>query len=144
MTIRKQVHTWVIAGTAMLVTVAGPMPGPTCAMTINQTAKLLANDGAANDLFGFSVGISGNTVIVGALGDDDNGEQSGAAYLFNTTTGNQIGKLLANDGILGDEFGTSVGISGTTVVVGVPRDGDNGAFLRIGIFIRYYHREPNC
>ena len=33
---------------------------------MTQTAKLTASDGAAGDLFGYSVSISGNTVVVGA------------------------------------------------------------------------------
>ena len=38
-----------------------------------QEIKLLASDGAQNDKLGYSVSISGNTAIVGAYGDDDNG-----------------------------------------------------------------------
>ena len=95
-------------------------------ITGRQIAKLLANDGAAGDLFGRSVAISGATAIVGASYDDDNGSQSGSAYLFDTTTGRQIAKLLANDGAAGDFFGRSVAISGTTAVVGAYLDDDNG------------------
>ncbi len=43
----------------------------------DQLAKLLADDGAADDLFGFSVAISGATAIVGADRNDDNGNNSG-------------------------------------------------------------------
>ena len=91
-----------------------------------QIAKLLANDGAAVDIFGISVAISGATAIVGAIGDDDNGTQSGSAYLFDTTTGRQIAKLLANDGAANDWFGWSVAISGITAIVGAHFDDDDG------------------
>ena len=47
---------------------------------MTQTAKLTASDGAATT-FGDSVSISGNTVVVGAVGA--NGDQ-GAAYVFAT------------------------------------------------------------
>ena len=47
-----------------------------------QIAKLLPNDGAAGDWLGRSVAISGTTAIVGAVRDDDNGDDSGSAYLF--------------------------------------------------------------
>ncbi len=47
-----------------------------------QQAKLTADDGAAADCFGCSVGISGDYAIVGAYGDDDNGSDSGSAYIF--------------------------------------------------------------
>ncbi len=102
-------------------------PAPAYADLGDQLFKLLANDAAANDLFGLSVAISGATAIVGAPNDDDNGSSSGSAYLFDTTTGQQIAKLLPNDGAAGDLFGSSVAISGSTAIVGVWRDADNGS-----------------
>ncbi len=92
-----------------------------------QLFKLLADDGAAGDRFGDSVAISGATAIVGASRDDDNGTWSGSAYLFDTTTGKQLFKFLADDGSEGDRFGISVAISGATAIVGAPVDDDNGA-----------------
>ncbi len=92
----------------------------------DQLAKLLPDDGAADDAFGVSVGISGATAIVGADDDDDNGTDSGSAYLFDTTTGRQLFKLLADDGAAFDFFGISVAISGATAVVGAFLDDDNG------------------
>ena len=44
--------------------------------------KILASDPAADDLFGYSVGISGDYAIVGAVGNDDGGSFSGSAYIF--------------------------------------------------------------
>ena len=64
----------------------------------DQLFKLLADDGAADDNFGLSVAISGTTAIVGAWWHDDNGSDSGSAYLFDATTGQQITKLLPDDG----------------------------------------------
>lgn len=46
-----------------------------------EQAKLTASDGAADDLFG-SVSISGQYAIVGAQCDDDNGTDSGSAYVY--------------------------------------------------------------
>jgi hypothetical protein len=97
------------------------------ATTGTEIARLLASDGAQpNTGFGGSVAISGTTAIVGARGDDDNGVESGSAYLFDTTTGTQIAKLLASDGAQFDRFGCSVAISGTTAIVGAYEDDDNG------------------
>ncbi|MEE9130098.1 MAG: FG-GAP repeat protein [Phycisphaerales bacterium] len=96
------------------------------AITGKQLFKLLPNDGAADDLFGFSVAISGATAIVGAHFDDDNGLNSGSAYLFDTTTGRQLFKLLPADGAGGDDFGVSVAISGAIAIVGAQVDDDNG------------------
>ena len=94
--------------------------------TGQQLFKLLPSDGAVNDQFGWSVAINGTTAVVGALLDDDNGEDSGSAYLFDTSTGQQIAKLLPSDGASGDNFGASVAISGTIAVVGARWDNDNG------------------
>ena len=49
---------------------------------MSENAQLLASDGATDDYFGYSVGISGNQIIVGAYGNDDNGNKSGSVYLF--------------------------------------------------------------
>ncbi len=71
--------------------------------------------------------INGENAVVGARGDDDNGPISGAAYLFDTATGQQTVKLLRDDGASYDYFGVTVAISGATVVVGAPADDDNGS-----------------
>jgi hypothetical protein len=93
--------------------------GIQCAL---EEAKLLANDGSTGDYLGWSIAISGETVVAGAPNDDDKGIQAGAAYVFARTGGvwTQQAKLLASDGFAGDQFGWSVAISGDTVVVGAP------------------------
>ena len=48
-----------------------------------QQVKLLASDGAFGDIFGWSVSLYGDTALIGAYGDDDNGDDSGSAYMFN-------------------------------------------------------------
>jgi hypothetical protein len=53
----------------------------------NETVKLLASDGASLDLFGRSVAVSGDTVVIASLGDDDNGSNSGSAYVFPSKLG---------------------------------------------------------
>ncbi|MDJ0610037.1 MAG: FG-GAP repeat protein [Kiloniellales bacterium] len=95
----------------------------------SEQAKLTAGDGAASDLFGWSVAISGNTAVVGARGDDDAGSASGSAYVFQRsgTAWSEQAKLTAGDGASLDLFGTSVGISGDTVVAGAPQDDDTGS-----------------
>lgn len=97
------------------------------AQTIGDTEdKLLAGDGVADDLYGWSVDIDGTTAIVGARFDDDGGTSSGSAYLYDTTTGAELIKLAAGDPTSGKEFGFSVGLDGTTAVVGARGDDDNG------------------
>jgi len=91
-----------------------------------QTAKLLASDSGAGDWFGLSVAISGDTAVVGARYDDDLGEDSGSAYVFERVGGvwTQKAKLLASDGAEDDFFGHSVSLSGDTALVGAWGDDD--------------------
>ncbi len=93
--------------------------------TGKQLLKLVADDGAGSDFFGKAVAISGVTAIIGAFGDDDNGNFAGSAYLFDVTSGEQLTKLLPVDGASGDSFGRSVSISGITAIVGADGDDDN-------------------
>ena len=97
-----------------------------------QVKKLLASDAATRDLFGYSVAVSGDTALVGAVGDDDKGGNSGSAYVFQRDAGGtdnwgQVKKLLASDGAVFDEFGHSVGVSGDTALVGALLNDDNGS-----------------
>ncbi|MDC3961738.1 hypothetical protein KEG38_48415 [Polyangium jinanense] len=93
-----------------------------------QQAKLLANDGATGDSFGYSVSLSGDTALVGAFSDDDKGMNSGAAYVFVRSSGvwTQQAKLVPSDGAAGDYFGHSVSLSGDTALVGADSDDDKG------------------
>ena len=94
----------------------------------SEVAKLTASDGAEFDKFGFSVSLSGDRALVGAIRDDDNGNRSGSAYVFdfNGTTWSETAKLTASDGAAGDEFGGSVSLSGDRALVGAAFDDDNG------------------
>lgn len=88
-----------------------------------QQAELIASDGAGFNHFGFSVAISGSTVVVGSPGLRSNPPTyNGAAYVFveSGTTWSQQAELTASDGAAGDEFGVSVGVSGGTAIVGAP------------------------
>ncbi|HLM62536.1 MAG TPA: FG-GAP-like repeat-containing protein, partial [Pyrinomonadaceae bacterium] len=90
--------------------------------TWTQQQKLVATDGARGDLFGSSVGISGNTAIAGAHWHDVQGRPNqGAAYIFvrNGTTWSEQQKITAADGSTGGNFfGYSVAISGDMLIVG--------------------------
>ena len=86
--------------------------------------KLTASDGAPYDNLGISVAVDGETVVVGAPGDDDNGTDSGSVYVFTNTNGvwSQAAKLTASDGATLDYFGQSVAVSGDTILVGAYLD----------------------
>ncbi|TWT96969.1 hypothetical protein Pla108_27460 [Botrimarina colliarenosi] len=83
-----------------------------------QSWKLTADDGASGDSFGDAVDLAGSLALVGAPLSDAMGINSGAAYVFDVTTGTQSQKLVADD--IGDfsQFGYSVSLDGTTALIG--------------------------
>ena len=96
-----------------------------------QVKKLTASDAAAGDELGISVALSGDTALVGARYDDDNGSASGSAYIFERDQGGadnwgEAKKLTASDGAADDNFGTSVALSGDTALIGARNNDDNG------------------
>ena len=94
----------------------------------SQQAKLLASDGASQDLFGYSVSINDDYAVIGACGDDDNGSYSGSTYIFSRsgTIWTEQAKLTASDGATDNYFGYSVSIFDDYVVIGAFSDDDNG------------------
>jgi len=98
-----------------------------------QVAKLIADDGAVADYFGYSVAYSDGIAVVGAYNDDDKGSNSGSAYVFemsdssDATSWTQVKKLAPDDGAVDDRFGHSVAISDGTIVVGAYNDDDKGS-----------------
>lgn len=96
--------------------------------TWSQQAYLKADNAGANDQFGISVAIDGNTIVVGAFTEDDIASDSGAAYVFvrsGTTWSQQGSSLKADNAGSGDQFGSFVSISGNTIAVGAPTEGSN-------------------
>jgi hypothetical protein len=97
-----------------------------------QVKRLAASDGAADDNFGVSVAIDGDTVVVGAYRDDVGSyTDQGSVYVFMRDQGGagnwgQVIKLTAIDGARSDSFGVSVAIDGDTVIVGAY--GDNVSY----------------
>ena len=94
-----------------------------------EVEKLNASDGAADDRFGVSVSISGGYAIVGASTDDENGVDSGSAYIFQRSGSDwiQVEKLTTSNGVAGDHFGHAVSISGDNAIVGAIYADDNGS-----------------
>ena len=104
---------------------------PTVFLGWQEISKFVASDAAADDRFGSSVAIDGDTVVVAAPLDDDDGGKSGAVYVFRTrddgATYGQVAKLTASDAASNDEFGGSVAIDGATIVAGARYDDDDGS-----------------
>ena len=122
--------------------------------TWSQQAYLKASNSGEGDFFGFSLAISGDTIVVGAFGESsaaegvdgdesDNSESAtGAAYVFERSgsTWSQQAYLKASNSNENDQFGSSVAISSGTIVAGAIIEGsvatgingdqsDNSAFF---------------
>jgi hypothetical protein len=103
-----------------------------------QQAFLKANYAGMYDLFATSLAISGDTLVVGAIGEasntrdseiDNSESRAGAAYIFTRANGtwNQLSFLKASNAETNDELGTSVAISGDTVVAGAPLENSSAS-----------------
>ncbi len=105
----------------------------------SQQAKLAADDGDSRDQLGRQVELSadGTTALIGSQTDDSNGENAGAAYVFEDSGGSwtQQAKLTADDGDRGDAFGVSVTMSsdGTTALIGASSDEDPNGETQYGL-----------
>jgi hypothetical protein len=97
--------------------------------TWSEQQKLVASDGSRGDRLGINLSAREDALVVGAYLDDARaGPAGGSAYLFVRSGTHWIEqqKLVAPDGMASDWFGTSVGLSGGTVVVGAPFDDTPG------------------
>jgi len=90
--------------------------------------KITASDGAADDLFGVSVAVGNDKIVVGAQGDGDNGSASGSVYIYDLDGSNEI-KITASDGAAGDKFGASVAVGNDKIVVGALYDDSGSAYI---------------
>lgn len=95
-----------------------------------QTHRLVALDGQADDVFGWSVALAGTRALIGAHGDSESGFGSGSAYIFDATTGAQLAKLLPDDGAAEAQFGFAVAARGNIGLITAHHDPEHG--LRAG------------
>lgn len=94
---------------------------------LNYVMKLVAEDGSGQDYFGSAVAAYDDTAVVGAWGCDEAGTLAGCVYVWRKfAEGNNPGewtfkqKVIANDAVGYQRFGSSVGIFGELIVVGAP------------------------
>jgi uncharacterized protein (DUF2345 family) len=106
----------------------------------NETAKLTASDGGLDDFLGYSVSISGSTVVAGEPHATVNSNfDQGAAYVYVEPTGGWVGSTetakLTSGGSTGDQFGQSVSINGSTIAVGAPYVEVGGKFTQGAAYV---------
>ena len=106
-------------------------------------ARLTASDGERNDEFAHSVAVDANTIVIGSNADDDNGTNSGSAYVFTKpndgwVTTSTAAKITPSDGAAGDYFGASVAVDGDTIVIGA----SGGNFSNINAGSAYVFTKP--
>jgi hypothetical protein len=91
--------------------------------TWTQQQKIVAADGVAGDVFGEWLDVSGDRLVVGAPGADDDGSSSGAVYVYERIGGvwSLDGRFTASDAAAGDRFGEHVSIDAGFVAVGAQR-----------------------
>jgi MYXO-CTERM domain-containing protein len=90
------------------------------ALEWEQQAVLTADDTLVGDQFGFAVAVVGDTIVVGAPENEENGFSSGAAYVFTRSGGSWAlqAKLMPSDATTYERFGSSVDFDGETAVIG--------------------------
>jgi hypothetical protein len=112
-----------------------------------EVKKFIRNNASTLDNFGRSVGVSGDTVVVGACTADPNVNgilfDAGVAHVFERNRGGtnnwgEVKELVANDAAIGDNFGCSVAISDTTIIVGaLVEDHDVNGIFTFGVGAAY-------
>lgn len=93
---------------------------------------LTPSDPFAENYFGYSAVVDGNRVLVGSIAIN----KPGQVYVFDATTGNELGKFSAQDASDGDGFGRSLGLCGNTALVGRVYDDDQGPNVGAGYLMR--------
>ncbi len=106
-----------------------------------EEAVLVASDGDGGDYFGGDVFFDGDVALIGSMSDDDNGPQSGSAYVFRhdpvSNTWSEEAKLLPTFGGAYYYFGRSVSISGDVALIGTQDDDGHGAATGSAYVFRY-------
>ena len=126
-----------LSGRIVIALAAAALTAPVAADTATpaQQAYIKASNTRAGDVFGIAVAVSGDTMVVGAPGEDSNATGvngaplSGAVYVFVRNGPNWIQQayLKASNTGAGDEFGSAVAVSGDTLVVGAHGEDSNAA-----------------
>lgn len=143
---RTQVHGTPAAGAVYIFTSTGG--------TWSFRQKLVASDAAQFDKFGGALALDGDTLLVGAVGDDSWGQGAGAAYVLERVGGNWVEQqeLHATIPQVGQMFGASLCLEGDVAIIGAPGDDGTGndtgaayAFRRVsGVWTQTQRMTPSA
>lgn len=104
-----------------------------------EEAKLLPSGGLSGDLFGYSVAVHDDVIVIGHWAAEHHLKSIGSAYVyrFENTQWVEEAVLMPSSGAAGDAFGFSVAVGADVVVVGTPGDGDRGLGAGCAYVFRY-------
>lgn len=124
---------WVATGAAYLFTLEDGI--------WEEHSKILPPDGAAQDMFGFSVALSDKYLVIGSYLDDDSGTSSGSVYVYNCTEDGPVysDKLTPPSGFSGSYFGYCVAVAGD--IIGVGEYGDSSVATWAGSIVVYRNED---
>lgn len=105
--------------------------------TWTQQAKLIGSDTAVGDSFGLAIALDGDTALVGAPNDGDQGAYSGSAYVFTRTDTiwTQEAKLLHLFGTSADWLGCSISLEGDTALIGAANEEEGSVDARGAAYV---------
>lgn len=110
-----------------------------------EEATLTPQDAAAGDEFGHSVDVVGDRIAAGASQDDHGGlTDAGSGYVFERDGGawTERDKFVASDATAAENMGSTIVLSGNTVLVGTPHDNLDGVIHTGALYL--YPIEPDC
>lgn len=128
---------------ASVISAPSSDPPPAGMPGTSPSVKLLASDPSSGDRFGETVAIEAQIVLIGAPGDDQEEVNGGAAYVFldGGDDWEEDQKLVAGDAEISDTFGSSVAISGETLISGSLFGSDSPDRTgSVYVFVRDRHR----
>jgi hypothetical protein len=124
----------IVAGNGSLVYLYARPTGGWSGKGVTQTAQLVTSDGDPYDYLGASVAATDTTVVAGAPGRNND---AGAAYVYTMPSGGWVNmqETAQLSSPVGPLLGSSVGISGNTIVAGSPQANANGDYESGAVFV---------
>lgn len=116
-----------LRGAAYLFDLSDPViPDPGAADRLHENRKFTASDTSDNVRYAWSVALSDELAVIGAVEEDAGGTDRGAVYAYDLESGEEVAKLTATDGEDIDKLGYCVAVIGRHVYAGAPEENGSG------------------